>query len=152
MSDDDIPEDDLPSTETSAMETVLSPVLAAAANVGISLRPITGNDIRRAATLGIDLDELGTDPGEGDDIPDDAYYDQVTTACWLLAADPAEIRVAMANATTEIEVEAWRDECLVSIEKEKTAIEAFMARWLEYRVEMERVFGEEEDETDAESE
>jgi len=151
MSDDDIPEDDTPSPSTSAVETILSPVLAAAEDMGLALRPITGNDIRRAEKLGIDLDELGVDPGEGDAIPDGLYYDQVTTACWLLAADPSEIRVALANGTADVEVDAWRDECLSSIQKEKTAIEAFMARWLEYRVEMERVFGEEE-EDDGESE
>lgn len=150
MSDDDIPEDTPSSPVADAVENILSPAILAAAEKGISLRPITGKDIRRAEKLGIDLDELGTDPGEADTIPEGDYYDQVMTACWLLAADVAEIRVSLANGTHEAEIEAWKDENLLSIHHEKASIEAFMARWLEYRVEMETVFGEEG--TDGESE
>jgi hypothetical protein len=109
--------------------------LAEAEAQGIALRPITGQVMRLAKKIDLDLERLGADI---DAIPDDDYFDQVIQAAWLLTEDPAAV-VAACHEGEEIaclEAELWAMGNLATIEREGAVLRCFVARWLEYRVEM----------------
>lgn len=107
--------------------------LDAAKSEGIDLRPITGQTLRLASQAKLDLERLGSDI---DEIDDDAYFDQIVQAGCLLAA-PVEdvVPICMAGDLVTASV-IWSLENLSSIAKEQALVRAFIARWLEYRVEM----------------
>lgn len=104
---------------------------------GVSLRPITGQVIRLASRIGLDLEALGRDI---DAIEDQAYFDQVILAAWLLTEDLACVvetcHDAKAADLARQEADLWALGNLDSIEREGAVLRAFVARWLEYRVEM----------------
>ena len=110
--------------------------VADSAAAGITLRPITGQVIRLAAGAGIDLERLG---GDIDEIPDEEYYDQIVRVGWLLSAPlPDVVAVCQAGSATALAREAslWALETAGTVEQEGALMRAFIARWLEYRVEM----------------
>lgn len=122
-----------------SMDDLLSPVLVEAEGLGLCLRPITGLVDRRARKLGVDLDALGNAEENGMD--DLVYYDQMMVAIWLIGAEEEEIAAALEAGTGAKAAEAWYAKRLTSLAHERAAMRAFMARWLEYRVELDRLFG-----------
>jgi len=103
---------------------------------GINLRPITGQTIRLARQVGIDLERLGQDI---DEIDDDVYFDQVMQAGWLLSAPTQEVaETCMSGAVGSVPriVATWSLKNLPTVAQENALMRAFIARWLEYRVEM----------------
>lgn len=109
--------------------------LADAQSHGIALRPITGQIIRLAARAELDLEQLGADI---DEIDDEVYFESVTLAAWMLCEDPAAVIAAVAEGpdVARNEAQLWAMGHLDTIEREGAAMRCFIARWLEYRVEM----------------
>lgn len=119
-----------------AREKIAGYLEEAAAN-GIRLRAITGQVMRLAGQAGIDLEALG---GDIDGIDDEAYYEQVVRAAWLLMADESRVVEECLKGAEDNEIaheaSLWALRELDSIEKEGAVLRAFIARWLEYRIEM----------------
>lgn len=120
----------------------ISPYLDEAITLGLNFRPITGLTVKRATRLGIDLDELGK--AADSSLPDDVYHDHVMLVSWLLCAPEDEIAAATYNENEQTVAEAWQAAHVTTISREAAAMRAFMCRWLEYRVELDRVFGSDE--------
>lgn len=114
--------------------------LAESTHLGLSLtvRPITGQVMRLAGQIGLDLDALGRADDESQS--DEAYFDHFTLAFWLLAA-PIDrvshvILGSLGHQTPQEEAAEFALRHLTSLPLERAALRAFIARWLEYRIEM----------------
>jgi len=127
----------IPTTPTAA--EAIAPVLSEAKALGLEFRPITGLVAKRAKRLGIDLDEIGR--ASHSTLSDEDYDDQIKRAAWLICADEAEIAAAIEEGSAPQTCEAWQARALTSLRHERTVYRALMARWLEYQVELETVFG-----------
>lgn len=124
-------------TKTAA--EAIAPVLEEAKALGLDFRPILGLVAKRAKRLGIDLDEIGR--ASKSKLSDEDYDDQIKRAAWLLCDDESVVVDAIEAGTAEKVAEAWEARCLTSLAHEKVVYKALMARWLEYQVELETVFG-----------
>jgi hypothetical protein len=124
-----------PQSATEAIE----PVLAEARALGLDFRPITGLVAKRAKRLGIDLDEIGRASDSA--LSDEDYDDQIKRAAWLLCAPEEEIAAAIEEGSAPQTCESWQARALTTLRHEKALYRALMARWLEYQVELETVFG-----------
>ncbi len=118
---------------------VIAPVLAEAQALGLDFRPITGLVAKRAKRLGIDLDEIGRASGSA--LSDEDYDDQIKRAAWLLCAPEEEIAAAIDHDRAPQTCESWQARALTTLRHERALYRALMARWLEYQVELETVFG-----------
>lgn len=127
------------STKTAA--EAIAPVLEEAVALGLSFRTITGLTVKRAKRLGVDMDEIGL--ASESTLSDEIYQEHVMLASWLLCAEEAEISDAIERADAPAVCERWQAENVTTLAHEKVIYRAFMARWLEYRVEMVRLFGDE---------
>lgn len=103
---------------------------------GIALRPINGQAMRLASRVGLDLDALGRADDEAQS--DEDYFDQCTVAFWLLGAPLDEVLASIDVEPEGVRLAAcgWSMRHLPSLAHERAALRAFVARWLEYRVEM----------------
>jgi hypothetical protein len=117
----------------------IAPVLAEAATLGLDFRPINGLVAKRAKRLGIDLDEIGR--ASQSTLSDEDYDDQIKRAAWLICAPEEEIAAAIDAGIGPKACEAWQARHLPTLRHEKAVYTALMARWLEYQVELETVFG-----------
>lgn len=116
---------------------------------GINLRPITGQTLRLASQAGLDIERLGSDIDEMDD---GDYYDQVVQAAWMLSAEPKQVVSICQACSYHADLEAlaseaaeWALTALGTIEREHALVRAFIARWLEYRIEMHALRGLEDE-------
>lgn len=127
------------SAPTLTAAEAIAPVLAEAKALGLDFRPITGLVAKRAKRLGIDLDEIGR--ASSSTLSDEDYDDQIKCAAWLLCASEEEIAPAIEGGAWERHVESWEAASLKTLAHERVVYRALMARWLEYQVELEAVFG-----------
>lgn len=138
--------DQTPSSKT-VVNATISPYLDQAREHGLEFREMVGLTVKRATRLGIDVDALGQ--VEDGSLDDEIYYEQTMTVAWLLAAPEEAIASAIRAGNVPGEVEKWQSESLPSLALEAIAMRCFMARWLEYRVEMDRVFSKSDEPTPA---
>lgn len=138
---------DAPASLTPA--EAIAPVLASAAALGLDFRPINGLVAKRAKRLGIDLDEIGR--ASHSTLSDEDYDDQIKRAAWLICAPEEEIAAAIDAGIGPKACEAWQARALPTLDHEKAVYTTLMARWLEYQVELDRVFGAAPAETVAET-
>lgn len=117
----------------------IAPVLETARELGLDFRPITGLVAKRAKRLGIDLDEIGR--ASKSQLSDEDYDDQIKRAAWLIAAPEEEILAAIEAGKAAAVCETWQARALPTVRHEKVLYQCLMARWLEYQVELEEVFG-----------
>jgi hypothetical protein len=118
---------------------VIAPVLSEAQALGLDFRPITGLVAKRAKRLGIDLDEIGR--ASGSTLSDEDYDDHIKRAAWLLCAPEEEIAEAIEEGSAPQTCESWQARALTTLRHERALYRTLMARWLEYQVELETVFG-----------
>lgn len=128
-----------PAEPTTTAAEAIAPALAEAAALGLDFRPISGLPAKRASRLGIDLDQIGRASDSA--LPDDDYHEQAMLAAWLLCAPEEEISTAIAAKTVTATAEAWEARSVPSLVHLKVAYRALMSRWIEYRVELDRIFG-----------
>ena len=131
---------------TAAAERWL-PHLEEAQKMGLNFRQITGGVLRDGDRIGVDIDFVGEQGFDGGGMDDDKFFDQLMLACWLLCDDPDHISHAIVNGeeATEKALRRWQAEHVISIRAEVVAMKAFLARWIEHRLEMAVVFAEEGD-------
>lgn len=126
-------------TPTKTAAEAIAPVLEEAAALGLHFRPITGLVAKRAKRLGIDLDEIGR--ASDSKLSDEDWDDQIKSAAWLICASEEEIAPAIEGGAWERHVESWQAQALPTLRHERAVYRAVMARWLEYQVELETIFG-----------
>lgn len=138
-------------TETTAEDTTatieaiaatrerVAPYIHAAKKLGMDFRSINGLMIRTGERLGIDLDAIGGqtfDAKDNDDLPDDEFYDDVMRACWLLCED-AEVLIDLEGDQSAVTkaFRRWQFAHLKGQAADFAAMQAFLARWFEWRLE-----------------
>lgn len=124
----------------------LKPYIDDAAGLGLVFRELNGVAVRLGEDAGVDLNavgEIGFD--DPDSMPDEEFYDNTMMACWVLCEVPEVIIEALAEGgkAPEMAFRSWMMNHLTSVKAECVAMKAFLARWVEYRIELERVFGSE---------
>jgi hypothetical protein len=128
------------------------PHLEEAQKMGLNFRQITGGVLRDGDRIGVDIDFVGEQGFDGGGLEDDKFFDQLMLACWLLCEEPDQISQAIAGGekATSLALRRWQTEHMFSIRAEVTAMKAFLARWIEHRLEMAVVFAEEGEEESGE--
>lgn len=124
--------------DKTAVTAAISPYLDQARGHGLEFREIVGLTVKRATRLGIDVDAIGQVTEET--FEDEIYYEQAMTVAWLLAAPEAAISAAIRAGEVSGAVEEWQSKSLTTLALEVIALRCVIARWLEYRVELDRVF------------
>jgi len=111
--------------------------LAESETSGITLRPITGQILRLASQIGLDLEALGR--ADDDDQSDEDYFEKVMMAVWILSADIETVVYVCGSKdplTPRDEAAGHALKHLPTLAQERAALRAFIARWLEYRIEL----------------
>ena len=119
--------------------------LAAARELGLDLRPITGYMLRCGDQFGIDLNAVGevADEKEEERQSVEDYYDELMRAVWLLCEDQQTLidLTGAESAAIDRAFARWAMAHLTTLPIEAAAMKAFVARWYEHRLEMARVYG-----------
>lgn len=124
----------------------IDPLVKAAAELGICLRPITGLMLRLGDQFGVDINAVGEVKAEADGDPaepSDEYYDQLMLAVWILSEDEDVLADLVADGGPKATARAharWKMKYLTSVATEAVVMKAFIARWYEMRIEMARVY------------
>jgi hypothetical protein len=104
---------------------------------GINLRPITGQILRLSSMVGLDLEALGR--ADDDDQSDEDYFEEVMLAVWILSAGIETVVYVCGSgdrSNARDEASGYALKHLPTLAQERAALRAFIARWLEYRIEL----------------